>query len=201
MTFKYIEKSPNSLVRRTYRCDTCRIEWVEWVERGSVLPECAKCELEAVHKLGIPGVLTNKSRAVDFAQATAESMGLTDIADNQRPGDIAFKPDAPMATAERERLIRESIEAGMPAPLEPDKQVLADNFFAAQQAVNTGNQAMDMIVQNSIAMSGANAAVARNEGVDPVAMLHHDKTPMKLDVVSRADSDGNIIQRRRRGAK
>jgi len=183
MTFRYSERSPSSQVRRTYKCDACVLEWTEYVDRDAALPDCPKCEALAYRKIGLPGVLTNKSRAVDFAQATAESMGLTDINDHQRAGDVAYKAPAPLHTGAREALMREMAEAGAPV-LSPDQQVLADSFFsgATTAAPGSAEHAMQLMGQQA----RANAAVAAKEGVDPVALLHKDRSPMKLDVVARA---------------
>lgn len=198
MTFKYTERSPNSQVRRTFACDACATEFTIWQKRDEEIPDCPICEVQAAHKIGLPGVLTNKSRAVDYTHRMAEeTFGLTNFNDNQRKGDIAFKPEAPLQTAERDKLMREMVEAGAPA-LNPDQRVLADNFFAAQQSVNTGNPSMDMVMQHAIGTTAQSAAVARNDGVDPVGLLHQDRTPMKLDVISRADTEGNIVPVRKR---
>jgi len=195
MTFRYTEKSPNSLVRRTFACSDCQIQWTEWQAREDPNPDCPKCTLAAAAKIGIPGVLTNKSRAVDFTQQMAEQdYGLTNFNDNQQIGDIAFKAEAPMHTAERDRIMREMVEAGVAqanalatqgTAAEVGLGVKATDYWSPQ-APSSGNPALDAITQHALDNRAAAAGAATRDGVDPVGLLHKDKSPIKLDVVARA---------------
>lgn len=172
---------PAAIIRRTYRCDECEYQF-SW-SHGSTdeaAPECPQCAVRAIQMPSAPAITTNKSRALDFAQSMAEDMGLTDMNDNLRPGDVAYKAPSPMQGAEKEALTRELVQAGATehmaqAIVSPE----AANFW---QGGIGGAPSMD----SARAASQAQAA----QGVDAIGLLEKGRETgsmnIRYDVVGRA---------------
>lgn len=200
---KYINKSENSQVRRTFACTDCDTEWTMWCERDAPFPECAICTQAAQPAVTSPALLTTKSQAVDIAQQTMEDMGYTDFNDNQRKGDIAFKPPSDPTTSEVEAMVRQSVEMSreMDVPKLSEAPTVPGGLSQAQMGANfwsggmqTGPSAVPAEVQQTLipaAQMGAN--IARAEGKDPIAMLHAKRPPLKL-IVEASDTKvrGNV---------
>ena len=186
---KFINKSENSQVRRTFACDDCDLEWTMWRFRGDdTLPPCPSCALDTARQaVTSPPILTTKSQAVDIAQEAMESMGYTNMKDNQRVGDTAVV--APSAPTAQEQHVMSQQAAEMMREFESANQLsevpqvpggmsqaeMARDFFKGAD----GNP-MNPIVAGGI--MGAN--VARREGRDPMALLHASKPPIDLQVVT-----------------
>ena len=180
--------------RSRFHCDVCDLIF-EIRHEGAleVVPDCPACLVAGRDGGGsnwlapMPAIGTTKGKAIDLAQKIAEEdYGLTDMNDNQRAGDIAFKGPAPMQGAEADRLIREMVEyqrqtgpaAPLPSgPLAPDgsRQVLVDpalqkeNFWQGSQ----GGSAETTVGQQAAAKAASDAA--RAQGVDPVGILERGR--------------------------
>jgi hypothetical protein len=163
----------------TLLCDDCSFEFVlRGYEDGDDLPECPVCEASAKHIPGAPALIGSKAKAVDTAFAIAETMGMTDMQDNQREGDIAFKGPAPMQGAERETIMREIVQAGV----------------AAEEAQKIVNPQASNYWQGGMPGGGDPMAVARQvskDSVDAVGLLEKGRDtgsmpPIKLNVMGRA---------------
>lgn len=180
MAWKETPRAQAARIRRTYRCADCRYEF-KWVHESAEepLPECPMCvaaaaaanvPLVAAPVAYVPPLVAingDKSRAIDAAQQMAEQQfGLTDFNDNQRAGDIAFKGPAPMQTAEREQLVREMVQAGLPDHLPVAQQEAAANYWQGQLGAATTEAT---IGQQSVAAQASQAAASM--GVDPVGIL------------------------------
>lgn len=191
MTYKFtVRGAPAAIIRRTYRCTDCAHEF-SWVHASTeeVPPECPVCVSAPPPVLApaLPGLLTSKSAAIDFTQKMVEQdYGLTNFRDNSRPGDVAYMPDAPMHTAQRDAVTRELIQAGVPEPI-----AAADNI---EKAANYWQGAMAGAASGTLGSPTAAAEASREAramGVDPVGMLEAGRKsgnlPLKLNVVARSD--------------
>lgn len=191
MSFKFVNNSQQSQVRRTFACDQCSLEWTTWRTRGDEsIPECPQCALAARAAIGAPPSLTTKSQAVDIAQGAMEAMGYTNMQDNQRVGDIAFKqPSEPNAG---ERHVMTQAQAEMMREYEgatklSESPQVPGGFSPAQMARDFFKGADGNPMNPLTAGAAVGAHVARGEGRDPMAMLHKTRPPINLDVVA---SDG-----------
>lgn len=197
--------------RRRYQCECGFIFDMRHESLDEPMPDCPRCvEMGQAAAAGVdwvpplPAIGTTKGKAIDLAQKIAEEdFGMTNMRDNQRPGDSAFLPDAPIQTAEAEKQLREIMEAsaalatqlpqpiGQPAPdgtrswiTDPASQ--RDNFFQG----NLGGAAEGTIGQAEAAKAASAAAAA--DGVDPVGLLERGRLsgnmPMRLNVISAVPS-------------
>lgn len=217
MAWKETERAAATMIRRRYQCDVCGHVFEDRVASAeAALPDCPKCPKPAragaplpgtglTWQAPMPGLLTTKAKAIDYTQKMAEEVyGLTDMNDNQRAGDIAYKGPPPMSTSEQEAAIRAMVEASAqiaqpipPGPLladgrrgivaEENRHLLVDpnaqvaNFFQGNQG-STGT---------TIAGDGTAAKMASQQakamGVDPVGILEQGRAsgsmPFKVDAV------------------
>lgn len=152
-------------VTRTYRCDDCDFQFKKFhMNRDEPVPECPMCAEKARNVPGSFSIGTNKGKAIDIAQSMAEeTFGLTDMHDNQRPGDIAAKAPTPMHTAEREAITR-AIQEMAPA-LTQSQEAQAAAFWQHNSGANRPPAAM-------MAAATRGAATARQAGDDPIAQIH-----------------------------
>jgi hypothetical protein len=152
----------------------------------------------------LPAIGTTKGKSIDLAQKIAEEdYGMTNMRDNQRPGDTAFLPDSPMQTAEAERRLREIMEytaaqaTELPAPSGPaapdgtrnwitDPAAQRDNFFQG----NMGGSAETTVGQGAAAKAASEAAKA--DGIDPVGILQSGRAsgnmPLRMNVMGAVDA-------------
>lgn len=198
MPWKETPRAAATLIRRRYQCDVCEHIFEDRVSSADApLPDCPKCPKPVAAaspsaplpgtgltwKAPMPALLTTKAKAIDYTQKMAEEVyGLTDMNDNQRAGDIAYKPPAPMHTAEIEKLTREMAEAGMALnaiPLEHREK--AANYWQG----GAGAAAETTIATEAIYKPAA--AAARAQGVEPIAILEEGRKtgsmPMRMEVV------------------
>lgn len=174
----------------TLLCDDCGLEFLQrGYEDGEPLPDCPSCVRASATQIpGMFNIGTTKSKAIDFTQKMVErDYGLTDFADNQRAGDVAYKPESPMHTAESDALIRDMIAVGA-APVMPDHlQKAAQDFWSPKPLAAMAPANAGQLMQ----AAGGAAALARSEGIDPVQLLHEagrkGDMDMKLRVVGRSD--------------
>lgn len=204
------DNSTHILIRRKYRCDVCEhIFEARHESPDEPPPDCPAC-VQLGQAVGqplyippMPGIGTTKGKAIDLAQQMAEEdYGLTDMNDNQRAGDIAFKGPAPMQTAESDQLIHTMAQyaaqtgaAPLPeGPRAPDgtRQVLVDPALQAQNywQGNAGGSAEGTVGQGAAAKAASDAAKA--QGIDPVGILEAGRQsgnmPLRLNVMG-AEND------------
>lgn len=209
MTWRETPRAQAATFKRRYRCDDCGLVFdSHHRSQDEPVPPCPRCPAETPapsYMPPMPALNTTKSKAIDLAQKMAEEdYGLTDINDNQRAGDIAFKAPAPMSTAEREAEIRAMVErdAQIAAPL-PHGPVMQDGSRGTVDAEtrnvlvdpalqkenfwqgNAGGSA-EQTVGNSAVAAEASRQAAR-DGVDPVGILERGRKegnmPLRLNVV------------------
>ncbi|MGE3582798.1 MAG: hypothetical protein AB7J28_15445 [Hyphomonadaceae bacterium] len=204
------------MVKRKYKC-SCGFAWEVLCDKRDPAPDCPECavvgerdpeaeraadeaRLARMLESGTPpAVLTHKSRAIDYTQKMAEeSMGLTNMRDNSRPGDAAFMPESGPTTAEVDREVQKIAElaretaAAASAPV-PDavRQVWGPQAQASQFWMNgAGIGAPSPAPGANVQMTAPAAAAARADGSDPVGLLHEAGKAGKLgpqyEVVARA---------------
>jgi hypothetical protein len=143
-------------------------------------------------------VLGTASKAVAIAWETAQAMGMTDMNDNQRKGDIAFVPPSPPTAAEIDAMNQRSAEMAreleVPQLSETPQmgingQPIAGGMTQAQMGAGFwaagGAQAVPQQAQAAlIGAAQMGSQVARAEGRDPMAMLHHTRRPFRVEVVA-----------------
>jgi hypothetical protein len=158
----------------TYHCDECDLTFKSFRELDGPMPDCPICVPDNTpFEAKAPALLTNKAKAIDIAQKVAEeSFGLTDMNDNNRPGDIVAKGPAPIQTAEAEAITREMIQAGMGTPeVGPELKQYVEGFFGAATPQSLAAQAQQAAQQ----AAPQAAAETRAMGLDPIALLHKSK--------------------------
>lgn len=187
---KMTERAQRALIRRTYRCDECSYEF-RWTHASAdePYPDCPRCAaVGPAYQPPMPAIVGNKAKAIDIAQKIGEEMGLTDMNDNMRPGDIAAKGPAPIQAAEREAITRELIEAGV----------------AEQQAAQVANPGATSFWQGSMGAGSPSptgggsisdtakvaSAEQKSQGVDAVGLLEKGRETgsmkMKFNVMGSA---------------
>lgn len=184
--------APPAIVTRTYFCEDCQYRFsVHHHSADDPVPPCPVCTAEVHAAPGGFAITTNKSRAVDMAQQIAEEdYGMTDMNDNLREGDVAAKAPAPVQTAEAEAMVRElqsafGNENVTPEHLMPQVQSFWKN--AQTPPMPPEAQALKSSLE---ANAVASASVARQDGTDPVELLHKagqaGKADPKYQVLGRA---------------
>lgn len=192
----WVDKSPHILLRRKYQCSDCRYIWEERVADSSApAPPCPACAAQkAAYQPPMPALGTAKGKAIDIAQQMAEQdYGLTNMRDNQRQGDIAAMGPAPIQTAEREKQIRELVEAGMPAELaDPNLEKQVQSYWQGQMIQDQPGGSPGSLQEASSSAAKAAMSVAKAEGVDALTLLEEGRkqgtAPMRFNVVSAADA-------------
>jgi|SRR5215472_4912292 len=125
------------MIIRTYQCDDCDSVFEVQCERGSDgdpdCPNCSKVLQWIPAKVNIGG--SHVAKAVDVTQNIIEQdFGLTNLKDNNREGDVAYMPPAPMQTAERDAIEREVREYA--STLTRNVPVRAENQPPSAQAAD-----------------------------------------------------------------
>src|SRR5262245_10376379 len=94
------------MIRRTYACDDCETQFEVDCESGNDGdPDCPNCSKVLQWVPARVNIGTVKGKAIDVTQKIIEEdFGLTNLNDNNREGDVAYKAAAPMQTAERENI-------------------------------------------------------------------------------------------------
>lgn len=81
------------IVVRSYRCGVCKTSVTLRQESAEGAPDCPTCHGDTDWQPGGFMITGAKSQAVDIAQRVVEKQfGLTDLKDNTREGEAAFKP-------------------------------------------------------------------------------------------------------------
>jgi hypothetical protein len=131
-----------------------------------------------------------KAKAVDYAYRMAEEdFGLTNMKDNLREGDVAAMAPSRPQTAEAEALVREMTEA-IPE-LSPEQAEASKHFWqTGEMTPSAAPDPGEVIKQQYVDMAKMNAAQTRDDGLDPVGLLHkagkEGHLAPKYDVVGRA---------------
>jgi hypothetical protein len=192
MAWKETARAAITMLRRTYKCDAGHQFVHRTADPNEPAPPCPGCPPPIPSAPGpvvawvppLPALGTTKGKAIDLAQKIAEEdYGLTDFNDNQRAGDIAYKPPAPMQTAEREAAIREMMQAGVPEALPMEAQQKVQNFWQG----SAGATSDTIVGDGSIAKAASQEAAA--QGVDPVGILERGRSsgmmgPMPMNVMA-----------------
>jgi hypothetical protein len=187
--FKMTDRARAAKVRTEWYCDVCEARWVTVEDAGSTAePQCEVCQTAPEQVFRPVSIKTNVSRAVEFAQKMAEErLGLTDMNDHLRHGDISAKAPPPIQTAESETITRALVEAGASPEIAPHLQANVKNFFGAAGTGTMGAAIAASVPQDinaARAMAAPAAAQARDMGADPVGLLHA-AGKKGLDPVSR----------------
>jgi DNA-directed RNA polymerase subunit RPC12/RpoP len=158
----------------TYACDDCNVEFKGWRESEGPYPDCPHCGTKGGWAPQAPNIIGVKAKAIDIAQKVAEeTFGLTDMNDNNRPGDIVVKSPSPIQTAESEAITREYMAmTNAPPEIAPHLQGYVKSFFGAAEAGNMPSANPMAQIQGAAPA----AAEARSQGVDPIGLLHKSKT-------------------------
>lgn len=182
------------MIRRTYACDACNLEWtVTHDHSDEPVPPCPVCELKSRWQPKPLRIKTNKSRAMDLAQKTAEQMGLSDMKSSTREGEaVAMGPREP-TRSENEAVMSQTVQAmrelanksagEVSAPmkqfLDGSKETLFDPTAPLQAPTSLiGQQAPGNVVPltQSPAYQAAKVATAQAKsltgGESPTGMLH-----------------------------
>ncbi len=194
MAWKETERAAAVMFRRRFACDECHTQFEDRVaDRTTPPPDCPTCvkagapATPAIYIPPKPAIGTFKAKVIDYTQRMAEEdYGLTDMNDNQRPGDIAFKPDSPVQTAQLESEIRQWAEMSTAiahaTPALPGDTPNSDAKLltsAAMQRENywQGHQGETTTEQSIGASAAAKAASdrAREQGVDPIGILERGR--------------------------
>lgn len=176
---KIRDKPPK--IRREWRCDECDHSWNTIHEDGeeshSYVPECPNCpilqmrERRAAQQVFRPvAVLGTASKALAVAETMMrEDYGMTNMRDHTHEGDIAPIAPSPINTAEADAITREIINAGgVPEASAPHVKAQVQSFWGAGQAAAPAIPAAPALMPQATVA----ARQARNEGADPIAMLH-----------------------------
>lgn len=191
MTWIFKRRGEDSQVRRTFACGDCGLQWVLWQDRDEAPPDCPVCSTQAAAAVQAPALLSNKSKALDIAEDTMRSMGLTDMNDNLRTGDVAYKAESGPTTSERDALGQQTAELvremNIPlpklseAPQAPgglSQKDMGSGFWGGGGGL--GGEQMKTLT----AAANVGAQQARAEGVDPINLLHKDRRGVPLDVIA-----------------
>jgi hypothetical protein len=173
-------------VTRTYACDDCNYEWTERsASRDDPYPNCPQCEQNSAHWIPQPVAINGiKSKAVDIAYSAAEDMGLTNLRDNSREGDIGAIAPTPIQSSEGEQIVRSFVEAGVAPQLAPQLLPQLQNYWGGQQgSINAIEQQARQAVMSG--QAAAASQMARAEGNDAFSVLSN-APPMKMNVQGRA---------------
>jgi hypothetical protein len=100
------------MIRRTYSCGACNLEWtVTHASGDEPYPACPVCTIKASWVPKPLRIRTNRSRAIDVAQQTAEGMGLTNMKSSTREGEaVAMGPREP-TRVENEAVMSQTVDA------------------------------------------------------------------------------------------
>lgn len=198
--------------KRKYRCSDCgfQFEYTHVEKSEPLLTDCPNIDcasnavahdveaerLEGEERIrrmvdsGIPPAMsTNKSVALKHAERAMESMGLTNANDGGRPGDRAAPTPTPPGTAEIEAMTRQAVEAKAITQQEATQFAEGARTFWQGGKQAPPGAARPPKLQQHINQAAPSAAVARQQGVDPIKLLHDGEKRtggIKYDVVARA---------------
>jgi hypothetical protein len=201
-------------LRRKLRCPDCGFQIEETMRHDDPLPDCPTCarasEVDAAAEKAAddarvermvnsgrpPGVVGNRSKAMDIAQRMSEEMGFTDMNDSGRAGEAAYKAPGAMPRAEFEQVVAE-MKAAAEAVSDPEaaeRLGLPANPQAFQQAMapQVVNPGGDFNTSPVVMAGRMGTEQSRAQGVDTFQLRNAAKksgalsTLPKLDVVGRA---------------
>ena len=90
---------------RTYACDNCEREWDVTCESNDPDPECEVCAKVLQWQPGLFAITGHKAKAIDYTQQIIEQdFGLSDLKDNTREGEAAYKEPAPETTSQKDKI-------------------------------------------------------------------------------------------------
>ena len=189
MAWRETPRAAAAMVRSRYQCTECKYEWrVVHESSDDPVPDCPQCLEAATYMPPMPGLLTSKSAAIDFAQKVAEEdFGLTNMRDNQREGDVAAMGPTPETRQAADDMVRQMKQMAEQTAAQGAQVANAIQTAGAGDGFWKQNP-----TQNVADASGGAAAVQRAEGTDPVGLLEAGKsrgitTNMRFEVVGRED--------------
>lgn len=180
-------------VVRDYRCRECKHVWqVFHASSDDPVPDCPHCEGRAAWQPGGFAIKSNAARAGDMAQQMLhEDFGLapSEINDNQREGDIAFKK-APVSKEVRDQ----------DAQIADVTRQIKNEMEKAGHPVNVpttpawGGQARQRADFAQV-MAGARQATqqANSEGVNPMLVLKKAAEQGSIPTKARVMTDKGEI--------
>jgi len=176
------------MVIRSYVCNDCQTQFEVTCESGSDGdPDCPSCSKVLQWVPGMFAISGVKSKALDLTQKIMEQeYGYSNFKDNTREGETVVMAPTPPTTSSNDALMQQVSEFAQSTaqPLNPVQKEMAASFWGS------GNQVPQIPVAQVLASAKANAALATQEGVNPMALLHRagreGKLPLKINVIARA---------------
>lgn len=176
------------MVFRTYQCNDCDQVFEVTCDSGNDGdPDCPFCSKVLQWVPGMFSVRGDKSRALDVTQKIMEDQyGYTNFKDNTREGETVVIPPAAPTTSSNDALMQQISEVAQSRsqPLTPVQADMASSFWGA------GAQVPQIPVAQVLASAKQSIALANQEGVNPMRLLHEagkqGKLPMKINVIARA---------------
>jgi hypothetical protein len=99
------------MIIRTYRCDDCEQEFEVHCESSDGDPDCPTCAKVLDWQPGMFSITGHKSRAIDVTQKIIEEdFGLSNLKDNTREGEAAYKEPRADTTHEKEKITQAVME-------------------------------------------------------------------------------------------
>jgi DNA-directed RNA polymerase subunit RPC12/RpoP len=171
------------MIRRTYGCNACNREWTLLHDSSDeTCTSCPYCGAGAGWRPKPLRIKTNKSRAVDIAQQEMERMGHANFRDGNREGDVAAMGLAPQHTAEKEAMIRQTVQAtremanAMTGTISPEMQASLKQFNSQSPATAPAAPPQGQVVPlNPQIMAQAKQATSETKsqnGGSPMELLH-----------------------------
>lgn len=177
-----------ALVKLLLRCEDCGFQFVHTQDKRDPVPaDCPECPATSVVKDEEreraegeariarmvaegrpPARTTNHSVAMKHAEQMMLETGQTDWNDSGKPGEIAAKAPSPIQSREIQEMTMAMKDAyNMNAEQAQTYADGARNFW--QGGVDIASPAGGEVIQ----MAAGASQLARSEGVDPTAILHH----------------------------
>lgn len=176
-------------VYRNYRCDSCGLEMPDVFQaRDEGPPPCPNCDVDMEKGVNTPKIHhAATTRKDEIQRGFAEDYGLSDMNTAGREGEAAAKAPPPPSNADKEKFMQavsESTQQTAGVALNETQKKMAENFWN-----NPGSAPLPVpqVIggQNPLAVAAPAAAMARSEGVDPIALLHKAKENIPYQVVGR----------------
>lgn len=191
-----------------FECEDCQEEFQCRYANDDPLPECPMCwrkereenRFEDMLESQVPpAVSKNGMHGADITYKMMErEYGITDLKDNLREGDVAYKADAPRPTAEENKLIKAELDLMTArATAQPTGPVpIQSNWGAQPRSMGNAGEHIQKAQQYT--------AAAKQEGTDTFAIMDQMKRAAprpRFNVMARADKSGNVVTPvRRKGA-
>lgn len=177
------------MIKRLYKCDNpaCGHEFHAYQDKGDpLLTDCPACAVaNASHDIdretaigearlqrmldsGVPpGKRTVRTEALKTVEKMVDDMGMTNMSDSGKAGDIAAKAPTPPHAREIQEMTHAMVEAKQMSDQE------ATHFAKGAETFWQGSKtATPARLQKHISAAPAASAAARREGIDPIEIFH-----------------------------